>query len=124
MPETPPLVPERELYRRKANTRSWAEAEEAKRHLENQLTGKVPDDSTDTAKDIRSGIDVFLTNKKVEGVSEGVIGKHMRELERLLDGERHSVFVLQGITRELLTGFCAPWESQYPSSQTRAAVRS
>ncbi len=113
------------LHRRKANTRSWAEAEELKRQLEDQFKGKVPEASPAETRDIRSCVRTFITNKKVEGVSDGVISKHTRELDRLIEYcERQSVFVVQGLTRELLTAFCAGWEKQYPSSQTRAAVRS
>ena len=113
------------LHRRKANTRSWAEAEEVKRELEDQFKGKAPEASPTAARGIPSCIDTFITNKRVEGISEDVIGKHTRELDRLIDYcERRSVFVVQGLSRELLTAFCATWEKQYPSSQTRAAVRS
>ncbi|HVR24172.1 MAG TPA: hypothetical protein VMU26_12735 [Candidatus Polarisedimenticolia bacterium] len=33
-------------FRRKAETRSWAEAEELKRRLEDQLAGRAPSDAT------------------------------------------------------------------------------
>jgi integrase len=33
------------------------------------------------------------------------------------------VYTVQGITRELLTDFCATWETYYPSSYTRSKVR-
>ena len=55
-------------YRRKANTRSWGEAETAKRSLEDQLAGRTP--SPDTAgRTIQSGIEIFLQDKKVQGIS-------------------------------------------------------
>jgi integrase/recombinase XerD len=37
--------------------------------------------------------------------------------------EQNRVFTIQGITRELLTGFCATWPDLYPSTYTRAKVR-
>jgi site-specific recombinase XerD len=112
-------------FRRKAGTRSWAEAEEVKRRLEDQLAGRTsevkPEDSTRGVKD---AIDVFLQDKKVQGVTASVEGKYTRELARLREYcERNNVYTVQGITRKLLTGFCATWPDVYPSSYTRAKVR-
>jgi len=112
-----------EQHRRKAGTRSWAEAELVKRDLEDQLAGRVRA-KAEGGQDISASIAVFIQDKRVQGVSSGVIGKYARELERLREHcERSGVFTVQGITRELLTGFCATWESQYPSSMTRAKAR-
>lgn len=112
-------------YRRMAGTRSWEAAEEIKRQLQDQLAGRTPETRPeDNARTLQSAIDVFLQDKRVQGVTPGVIGKYTRELDRLRDYcERQSVFTVQAITRELLTGFCATWESDYPSSYTRAKVR-
>jgi len=69
-------------------------------------------------------IDVFLQDKKNQGITEKVIGKYNRELARLKSfSEQKHVYVVQGITRELLTSFCATWPALYPSSYTRAKVR-
>lgn len=38
-------------------------------------------------------------------------------------GESRGVFVVQGISREVITGFCSTWEAEYPSSITRAKLR-
>jgi site-specific recombinase XerD len=109
-------------YRRKANTRSWEEAEQVKRELEDHLAGRTPE-HRDT-KGLQDGIDVFLQDKRVQGLSASVIGKYTRELSRLREYcERQGVYTVQGITRELLTGFCATWEQAYPSSSTRSKVR-
>jgi site-specific recombinase XerD len=73
---------------------------------------------------LRESIDLFLQDKKVQGVTAGVLGKYTRELDRLREYcEHQNVFTVQGITRELLTGFCGTWETVYPSSYTRAKVR-
>lgn len=110
--------------RRATGARSWTEAEAAKRSLEDKLSGRSPEKPEDAARGLQDSIDVFLKDKKVNGVSDGVIGKYTRELSRLRDYcERHGVYTVQGITREMLTGFCAGWESIYPSSQTRCMVR-
>jgi integrase/recombinase XerD len=59
---------------------------------------------------LQACIDVFLQDKKNQGITDKVIGKYTRELARLkaFCEERH-VYVAQGITRELLTSFCATW---------------
>lgn len=110
-------------FRQKAGTRSWAEAEEVKRRLEDQLAGRMPT-LVDAPKTIQMAVAMFLTDKKVQGVSPGVIGKYRLELSRLVAycaGE--GVHTVPGITRDLLTGFCATWDSYYPSSCTRSKVR-
>jgi site-specific recombinase XerD len=110
-------------HRRKTGTRSWAEAEDVKRELDNQLAGRVPEAKTDT-RDVQTCIDLFLQDKQVQGVTADVIGKYKRELARLREFcDRANVYTVQGITRELLTGYCATWEVLYPSTQTRGAVR-
>ena len=110
-------------YRKQAGTRSWAEAEEAKRELADQLAGRISG-TPEGPKTIEAAVKVFLQDKAVQGVTAGVLGKYTRELARLRDYcERQGVYVVQGLTRELLTGFCATWEKTYPSSYTRAKVR-
>ncbi len=70
------------------------------------------------------GVDLFLKDKRVAGVSSGVLSKYTLELSRLsLYCERRGIYTVQGITRELLTDFCASWETWYPSSTTRSKVR-
>jgi site-specific recombinase XerD len=112
-------------YRRKAGTRSWEAAEEIKRQLQDQLAGRTPEARPeDATRTLQNAIDVFLKDKRIQGVTASVLGKYTRELERLRDYcEGQSVFTVQAITRELLTGFCATWETAYPSSYTRAKVR-
>jgi integrase/recombinase XerD len=110
-------------YRRTAGTRSWEEAERVKRDLEDQLAGRVRADEPDS-RTVQSAVEVFLQDKRVQGVTPSVIGKYTRELDRLRQYcERQNAYTVQGITRELLTGFCATWETIYPSSLTRSKVR-
>ena len=112
-------------YRRKAGTRSWAEAEDKKRELEDQLFGRVPEVKPDQEqRDTQACIDIFLQDKKNQGITEKVVGKYTRELARLRTFcEGKNVYTVQGITRELLTAFCATWPDHYPSTTTRAKVR-
>ena len=111
-------------HRRKAGTRTWAEAEAKKRDLEDQLAGRAKPDAATSAAEIRASVAVFIEDKRVQGISGDVVAKYVRELQRLVEHcERHGVYAVQGITRELLTGYCATWPSVYPSTQTRSAVR-
>jgi integrase/recombinase XerD len=111
-------------YRRQAGTRSWAEAEEVKREIADQISGRAPERRPEKIRVLQDSIDVFLTDKKVQGLTPSVIGKYTRELARLRDYcERHGVYTVQGISRELLSNFCGTWETVYPSSNTRAKVR-
>jgi integrase len=112
-----------EQTRRKAGTRSWAEAETVKRDLEDQLSGRVRL-KAEGGQDLQESIRVFIQDKNIHGVSVGVIGKYTRELERLrVFAERANVYTVQGISRELLTGFCGTWTALYPSGLTRSRCR-
>ncbi len=65
-----------------------------------------------------------MDDKRVQGISADVVGKYKRELERLrLFCEARHVFSVQGLDRELLTGFAGTWEAAYSSSTTRSKVR-
>ena len=80
-----------------------------------------PDDSTRT---IQEAVTVFIQDKQVQGVSSGVLSRYKNELGRFQAYcERENVFTVPRITRELLTGYAATWEAQYPSSNTRVCVR-
>jgi integrase/recombinase XerD len=116
---------ERKQHRVSAHTRSWAAAEEKKREIEDQLAGRTPEVKQEQEhRETQACIDIFIQDKRNQGITEKVIGKYTRELARLrayCEGQR--VYTVQGITRELLTGFCATWPELYPSSYTRAKVR-
>src|ERR1017187_6267105 len=60
-------------HRRTANTRSWSEAEEVKRELADQLSGRVVETASATERDIRSAVDVFVAEKRVEGLTSDLI---------------------------------------------------
>jgi integrase/recombinase XerD len=109
-------------FRQKAGTRSWAEAEERKRRLEDELAGRKP--QTDDAQFVSDAIDIFLKDKEVQGVTPKVLARYTRELERLKGFcESKRVLTVQGLTRELLTDHMSTWTVAYPSSTSRARVR-
>lgn len=116
---------DRKQQRVSAHTRSWAEAENKKRELEDQLAGRVPEARAEEAqRTVQAAIDVFLQDKEVQGLTASVMGKYKRELARLREYcEANRVFTLQGLTRERLTGYCATWPDVYASSYTRSKVR-
>jgi integrase/recombinase XerD len=110
-------------FRKSAGTRSWAEAEKAKDRLEAQLSGKAPIPA-DEGRTIEQAVEVFLQDKKNQEVTAKVTGKYTRELERLkVYCEARGVFVVGGLTKELLTGYAATWPEVYPASSTRSRVR-
>jgi integrase/recombinase XerD len=110
-------------HRESAGTRSWEEAENIKRRLEDQLAGRAPA-TPDTVRNIEDAIDLFIKDKRVQGVSSDVIGKYTREMARLRDFcAARNVYAVQGITRDLITEFAATWEAAYPSTYTRSKVR-
>jgi len=112
-------------HRRTAGTRSWGEAEEIKRHLQDQLAGRTPEAKPeDAVRTTADAVGLFIKEKKVQGITSGVIKKYTLELSRLSTFlERNGVYIVQGITRELITQFCDTWETYYPSSYTRSKVR-
>lgn len=112
-------------YRRKAGTRSWEEAERVKRQLEIQLSGRSAEKEIQNGgRSLSEAIELFKADKNVQGVSPGTLSRYNCELDRLRAYcERQGVYVVQGITRELLTGYCSTWETYYPSTNTRAKVR-
>src|SRR5260370_29215822 len=69
-------------HRRKAGTRSWAEAEQVKRDLGDELAGKTP--APETAKTIPEAVEVFLATKRTEGAVPATIKKYTRDTARLV----------------------------------------
>jgi integrase/recombinase XerD len=110
-------------HRRKAGTRSWAEAEENKRHLEDQLAGRIPTTQSG-ARVLADAIKVFNADKKNQGISADVLNKYSRELERFKAfAELRNVFTVAAITREMLIEYQKGWDTLYPSSNTRQMVQ-
>lgn len=109
-------------YRKQAGTRSWSEAEEVKRRITDQLAGRtVVADAESDVKSLDDCIAVFIQDKKTEGIAADGIARYTRELGRLRAyAERWwGVYTIKGVTRELLSGYCATWADIYPSTGTR-----
>jgi integrase/recombinase XerD len=111
-------------YRKKAGSRSWAGAEDAKRNLEAQLSGKAPATEAQPGQTITQAVEVFLQDKKNQDVTAKVLAKYTRELARLRGYcDEREIFVVMGLTKELLTGYASTWPELYPASSTRSRVR-
>jgi integrase/recombinase XerD len=110
-------------HRRQAGTRSWAEAEEVKGRLAAQLSGKAPAPES-KGQTIAQAVEVFTQDKKNQDVTPKVLAKYTRELARLKSYcEGRGIFVVSGLTKELLTGYAATWPDSYQASSTRSRVR-
>jgi site-specific recombinase XerD len=106
-------------YRKSTGTRSWTDAEEAKRKLEDHLCGKEPD-PTGVSHSIKDAVKVFLQDKKVEGIKKGTQDTYQRDLKKFTAFfESRGVFEVTGVNRELLTAFCDTWDSGEGTSYTR-----
>ncbi len=113
----------RKQHRASAHTRSWSAAENKKREIEDQLAGRTPAPQS-TGQGIQQAVDIFLADKKLQGITDGVVGKYTRELDRLRSFcESAGVYTIRGVNRELMTRFCGTWEALYKSSSTRVRVR-
>ncbi len=109
-------------HRQKAGTRSWIEAEEIKRRLEDHLAGRTP--SKAEGRTLSSARESFLQAKKVKGISPVAYKRYERVLLRL-EGFciKRGVFMVTGVDVELLNAYKATWPETYPSSTTRALVQ-
>jgi site-specific recombinase XerD len=111
-------------YRRQAGTRSWEEAEQVKRDLEDQLAGRASAVPKEAVRSLADAIEVFSADKKNQGISGDVLKKYARELDRLRKfAEDRSIFTVAGLSRELLIEYQSKWEGLYPSGNTRQMVQ-
>lgn len=111
-------------YRHKAGTRSWTRAEEIKTDLAAQLTDTTPANERVRERTIAVAIEIFLKDKKNQGVTPKVIGKYTRELARLRTFcADEQVYLIGAVNKELLTEFATTWKRTYPAASTRSRVR-
>src|ERR1017187_193008 len=114
-------------YRRKAGTRSWAEAEDLKRKLEDQLAGRVPaaPESNGNELTLDNALETFYANKEAQGIKRRVRNMYKREMGRLLDfsSARNLFTVAQALTLDNLIVFRGAWAATYPASSSRIVVQ-
>jgi integrase/recombinase XerD len=86
-------------YRRKAGTRSWAEAEELKRQLEDELAGRAPAETKDAQMPVSTAVEKFMQAKQNDGLEEPSLQKLQKTCDRIRDfAEKDGLFVLDSIT--------------------------
>jgi integrase/recombinase XerD len=113
-------------FRRKAGTRSWAEAEDNKRRLEDQLAGRTPQPQEPIeGRLLEQAIETFEANKAAQGIKPRVRAMYARELKRLRNFSegRGLMTVTQALTIDNLIALRSTWNSVYPSSNSRAVVQ-
>jgi len=112
-------------HRRKAGTRSWAEAEDNKRRLEDQLAGRVTTvPVSDGGQPFREAIKAFITEKEIADIDRPQRNRYQTELDRFADFcESSSVFVVQRVTQEMVNAYKATWPGVYGSTYTRRQVQ-
>jgi integrase/recombinase XerD len=69
-------------FRQKAGTRSWAEAEENKRRLEDQLAGRKPE-VPDKRTLIADAVDLFMAAKRNDGLEKPSLAKLQKTVDRV-----------------------------------------
>ena len=97
-------------YRRKAGTRSWTEAEEVKRRLDDELAGRTPTtDKPETRMTVAEAVRVFMQAKRNDGLEPPTIQKLQKTCDRIRDfAENGGVFVLENVSLMHLTTW--PWD--------------
>ncbi len=105
-------------YRRKAGTRSWAEADIRKRELEDEVAGRRS--STDTpaaAMPISEAVTVFMQAKKNAGLEPPTIQKLQKTCDRIRDfAEKDGLFTLDSITLIHLTNW--EWDKYFGTTHS------
>jgi len=117
-------------YRKSAQTRSWATAEQVRRDVEEQFgqatppaTGEVTVEAVSTPT-IKRAVELFLSDKKSQALDANFLKKYERELGRLVEFmAKRSVMFPNQMRLEDLTEFRAGWEAMYPSTTTRSKVQ-
>src|SRR4051812_43742447 len=70
-------------YRRKSGSRSWTGAEEAKRQLEDALTGRKPAAETQSSMLISEAVGIFMKAKRNDGLEPPTIQKLQKVCDRI-----------------------------------------
>jgi site-specific recombinase XerD len=111
-------------YRRKAGTRSWAEAEDVKRRLEDQLAGRTPVVEVQE-QTLAQAIDTFKASKEAQGVGASARYAYDLQLRRLRDySEGRGLYTAAAaLTLDNLLAYRSTWPAIHKSSYARAMVQ-
>src|SRR5271168_2826792 len=104
-------------YRQAAKTRSWAIAEERRREMEARFKAADPSRpieavtiDTTTRPTIQKAVELFLSDKRSQGLNDNFVKKYERELGRLFGFMKNqSRFFPHEMTVEDFTVFRAGW---------------
>ena len=118
-------------YRQSARTRTWSIAEERRRAVETRFAGSDAAKTVEAVKleakaapTIERAVELFLSDKRSQGLETAVLKKYERELGRFSGFmAKRSRHFPREIRLEDLTEFRATWRAAYPSSTTRAKVQ-
>jgi integrase/recombinase XerD len=110
-------------YRRKTGARSWAGAEDVKRDLEAQLTGRTPEPSEGVL--VSQAIETFQAAKINQGVTKQIVTAYRSLLARFLDfSEKKGLLTVQrALTLENLTAFMASRAGDASSTRSLLQMR-
>jgi integrase len=114
-----------EQHRRKTGQRSWAGAEEVKRDLDAQLSGRTPEKRDNAGLLLSQAIESFTGNKKAQGVVRPVQSAYAlltKRLREFAEGRGHFT-VTQALSADSLIAFRNTWPEHYGSSSSRAVVQ-
>lgn len=112
--------------RQSARTRFWKTAEDRRHQLETSFAANVEkvEIQPDTKKTIERYTELFIQDKRSQGVSESTLTKYKLELERFekfMAGK--SKLLPHEIALSDLTEFRSEWAKLYPSTQTQSKVQ-
>jgi integrase/recombinase XerD len=107
-------------HRRKAGTRSWVEAEEAKRRLEDKLAGRTPQGPQEGVL-LADAIKLFDAEKRAQGIVEPMRRHYERDLNwfREFSESRDVLTVREALALENLIAFRATWPKRLRSTVTQ-----
>lgn len=113
-------------HRRKANTRSWVAAEEVKRRLEDQLSGKMPEPTPETStRTLAEAVRLFCESKKTQGIVKKVQGQYAHDLGKLeAFSAANGLFTpAQALTVDNLIAWRSTWCKTSPASSTQKVIQ-
>jgi site-specific recombinase XerD len=118
-------------FRQSAKTRTWSIAEERRHEIEARFKAADPINPVGTVtveavtrQTIERAVELFISDKRTQGLDAGFLKKYERELGRLAEFmTAQSRFFPHEMTLEDFTEFRAGWKDTYPSSTTRSKVQ-
>lgn len=96
-------------YRRKTGSRSWTGAEEAKRRVEDELTGRKTSSQPEHGPmQISDAVDLYMKAKRNDGLEPPTLQKLQKVCDRIQEfANAEGIYTLEGITLIHLTNW--PW---------------